>query len=124
MLRLAKRLNLRTYVYVRMKFAAFAWVAAAACVVVVCGQPTTEGDERCDSPDVDLENVAKQTTLTGVAKVLNEVKTAVANLNPRNPNCETLPQLNLNSNPVVLLRGKTELTLVCLLITAKKSDKI
>ena len=109
MLRLAKRSNLRTYVYVRMKFAAFAWVAAAACVVVVCGQPTTEGDERCDSPDVDLENVAKQTTLTGVAKVLNEVKTAVANLNPRNPNCETPSQINLNANPVVLLRGKTGL---------------
>ena len=57
-----------------MKFTVFASVAAAACVVVVCGQPTTEGDERCDSSDVDLENVAKQTTLTGVAKVLNEVK--------------------------------------------------
>lgn len=121
------RHRLRTYVYAMMKFAVFASVAAAACVVVVCGQPTTEGDERCDSPDVDLENVAKQTTLTGVAKVLNEVKestltnnaqvlnevrsvkTAVANLNPRNPNCETPSQINLNANPVVLLRGKTGL---------------
>jgi len=86
--------------YARMKFAVFAWVSAAACLVIVCGQPTTEED---DSPDVDLANVAKQTTLTGVAKVLDEVKTAVANLNQRNP------QLNLNMNPIVLLRGKTEL---------------
>ena len=148
-----------------MKFAVFASVAAAACLVVVCGQPTTEGDERCDSSDVDLENVAKQTTLTGVAKVLNEVKettltnvsqvlkevktvvvtkqttlanmsqvlnevkqttlanmaqvlsevrsvkTAVANINPRSPNCDTpaaTPQLN--TNPVFRLTSKMQFT--------------
>jgi len=100
--RLTKRLTLRTYVYAMMKFASFAWVAAAACLVAVRGQPTTEADERCEQPEVDLRNVARQTTLTDMAQVLKEVKNAVVK-----PNLEIPPQLN--TNPVFLLTRKTEL---------------
>ena len=39
---------------IRMKFAVLAWVAAATCLVVVCGQPTTEEDGSCSSPDINL----------------------------------------------------------------------
>jgi len=92
-----------------MKFAVLAWVAAATCLVVVCGQPTTEEDGSCSSPDISLKNVARQTTLSAMASVLNEVKNAVVK-----PNLESLPQIN--NNPIFLLKRKTKLFICYLFI--------
>jgi len=90
-----------------MKFADFAWVATTTCLVgqVVFGQPTTD-ENGCISPVLSLRNVARQTTLDGVAQLLKEVRDTVVK-----PSVETPPQLN--TNPVFLLTSKTQLNTLC-----------
>ena len=86
-----------------MKFVGFALVAVVACLVdqVVFGQPTTEEDSGCISPDVDLRNVAKQTTLNDVAQAIKELKDSVT----FKPCTESSPLLN--TNQIMLLKSKT-----------------
>ena len=97
----AKHSTLRAFTEM-MKFAVFAWVAAATAFLVgqvVFGQPTTEEDN-CISPAVSARNMARQSTLEDVAQVIREVRDAVVK-----PSIDTPPLVN--TNPVFSLTSKT-----------------
>jgi len=79
-----------------MKFSYIVWVAAAACLV---GQVVFVEATNCTLPD--LQDVAKQSTLSDVVQMLEAVWNAIAWPNVENP--------SLLSDPLYLLTRKSRL---------------
>jgi len=88
-----------------MKFIGFVLIPVVAYKVVF-GQPTTEEGGSCTSPDANLQDVAKQTTLdkglNDVAQALKEVRDSVT----VKPCTESSPLPN--TNQIELLKRKTK----------------